>query len=69
MRRAALPHIVARAGQQAHTTAENQEEEMMNWNEMGSGMGLGMGFGWIFGLLCLALVVLVIAALIKYLRK
>ena len=33
------------------------------------GMGFGMGFGWIFGLLVLALLVLGIAALIKYLRK
>ena len=31
--------------------------------------GYGMGFGWIFGLLILALLVLGIAALIKYLRK
>jgi hypothetical protein len=38
---------------------------MMN----GYGMGFGMGFGWIFGLLVLALLVLGIAALIKYLRK
>ncbi len=38
---------------------------MMN----GYGMGFGMGFGWIFGLLILALLVLGIAALIKYLRK
>jgi len=35
----------------------------------GYGMGFGMGFGWIFGLLVLALLVLGIAALIKYLRK
>ena len=42
---------------------------MMNWNDMGSGMGFGMGFGWLFGLLILALLVLGIAALIKYLRK
>ena len=38
---------------------------MMNWNDTGP----GMGFGWLFGLLILALVVLAIAALIKYLRK
>ena len=38
---------------------------MMN----GYGMGFGMGFSWIFGLLVLALLVLGIAALIKYLRK
>jgi uncharacterized membrane protein len=38
---------------------------MMN----GYGMGFGMGFGWVFGLLVLALLVLGIAALIKYLRK
>jgi hypothetical protein len=38
---------------------------MMN----GYGMGFGMGFGWIFGLLVLAVLVLGIAALIKYLRK
>ncbi|AMY72280.1 hypothetical protein [Frigidibacter mobilis] len=55
--------------QQAHPAGENQEDEMMNWNDMGYGMGLGMGFGWLFGLICLALVILVIAALIKYLRK
>lgn len=48
---------------------EYLEEEMMNWNEMGSGMGLGMGLGWLIGLLILVLVVLGIAALIKYLRK
>lgn len=35
----------------------------------GYGMGFGMGFGWIFGLLVLAVLVLGIAALIKYLRK
>ena len=35
----------------------------------GYGMGFGMGFGWIFGLLVLALLVLGISALIKYLRK
>ena len=38
---------------------------MMN----GYGMGFGMGFGWIFGLLVLVVLVLGIAALIKYLRK
>ena len=38
---------------------------MMNWNDMGS----GMGFDWLFGLLILVLVVLAIAALVKYLRK
>ena len=37
----------------------------MNWNEMEN----GMGFGWLFGLLILVLVVLAIAALIKYLRN
>ena len=42
---------------------------MMNWNDMGPGMGFGMGFGWLFGLLILELLVLAIAALIKYLRK
>lgn len=42
---------------------------MINWNEMDHGMGFGMGLGWLFGLLCLALIVLAIAALIKYLRK
>lgn len=42
---------------------------MMNWNEMGPGMVFGMGFGWLFGLLVLTLLVLAIAALIKYLRK
>lgn len=36
---------------------------------MMSGFGYGMGFGWIGGLLFLILVVLVIAALIKYLRS
>jgi hypothetical protein len=66
---AVLPHVVVRAGQKAYPTGENQEDEMMNWNDMGSGMGFGMGFGWLFGLLILALVVLAIAALIKYLRK
>jgi len=48
---------------------ENQEDEMMNWNDMGPGMGFGMGLGWLFGLLILVLLVLAIAALIKYLRK
>ena len=38
---------------------------MMNWSDMSQ----GMGFGWLFGLLILVLVVLAIAALIKYLRK
>lgn len=38
---------------------------MMNWNDMGN----GMGFGWIAWILILALVVLAIAALLKYLRK
>jgi hypothetical protein len=33
------------------------------------GMGYDMGFGWIWMILCLALVGLVIAALVKYLRK
>lgn len=42
---------------------------MMNWNDMGPGMGFGIGFGWLFGLLSLVLLVLAIAALIKYLRK
>ena len=32
-------------------------------------MGLGMGFGWIGGLLVLVLVVLAVAALIKYLNQ
>jgi len=31
--------------------------------------GYGMGFGGLFGLLILVLVVLAIAALVKYLRK
>jgi uncharacterized membrane protein len=38
---------------------------MMN----GYGMGYGMGFGWIGAILCIVLVGLVIAALVKYLRK
>lgn len=33
------------------------------------GMGLGMGFGWLFGLLVFVVLVLGIAALIKYLRQ
>lgn len=45
------------------------EKDMMNGDEMGSMTGLGMGFGWLFGLLVLVLLVLSIAALIKYLRK
>jgi len=52
-----------------HTTNFLRKDDMMNWNDMGSGMGWGMGFGWLFGLLILVLVVLAIAALIKYLRK
>ncbi len=46
---------------------------MMNWNDMGHGMDEmvhGMGFGWIVVVIvCVVLVGLVIAALIKYLRK
>ena len=57
------------AGQKTHPTGENQEDEKLNWNDMGSGMGFGMGVGWLFGLLILVLVVLAIAALIKYLDK
>lgn len=41
---------------------------MMNNYDMGMGTGM-MGFGWIGMILMLALVVLVIAALIKYLRS
>jgi uncharacterized membrane protein len=37
--------------------------------KMGTGMGFGMGFGAIWMLLILGLVVLAIAALVKYLRK
>jgi hypothetical protein len=33
------------------------------------GMGYGMGFGWIWAIMCIVLVGLVIAALLKYLRK
>jgi len=33
------------------------------------GMGYGMGFGWILTILCIVLAGLVIAALVKYLRK
>jgi hypothetical protein len=58
-----------RAGQKTHPAGKNQEDEMMNWNDMGPGMSFGMGFGWLFGLLILVLLVLAIAALIKYLRK
>jgi len=42
---------------------------MMNWNEMSHAMGFGMGISWLFCLLILALLVLAIAALIKYLRN
>lgn len=38
---------------------------MMN----GYSMGYGMGIGWIGAILCIVLVGLVIAALVKYLRK
>ncbi len=38
-------------------------------NGFGSMYGHGMGFGWIGGLLFLILVVLAIAALVKYLRS
>lgn len=48
---------------------EKEENDVMNSNEMGPGLGFGMGSGWLFGLLILALVVLAIAALTKYLRK
>ncbi len=33
------------------------------------GMSYGMGFGWIWAIVCIVLVGLAIAALIKYLRK
>ena len=33
------------------------------------GMGLGMGFGWLWMIILLVVVGLIIAALIKYLRK
>ena len=37
---------------------------------MGYGMGFGMGFGmWLWGLAALVLIVLSIAALVKYLRQ
>ncbi|KDB01708.1 hypothetical protein U879_21130 [Defluviimonas sp. 20V17] len=55
--------------QTAQSTVGTKEIEMTNWNGTGMGMGFGMGFGWLFGLLTLVLVVLAIAALIKYLRK
>jgi len=42
-----------------------QADAMMN----GYGMGLGMGFGWLWIFVILVLVGLVIAALVKYLRK
>lgn len=64
-----LTHVIAGADHEAHCAHQTQEDEMMNWNDMGYGMGYGMGFGWLFGLLILVLVVLAIAALIKYLRK
>jgi hypothetical protein len=38
---------------------------MMN----GYGMGYGMGFGWIGAIVCIVLVGLAIATLMKYLRK
>jgi len=38
---------------------------MMN----GYSMGLGMGFGWLWMIVILVLVGLMIAALVKYLRK
>jgi rhamnogalacturonyl hydrolase YesR len=43
----------------------DQEDAMMN----GYGMGWGMGFGWLWMGVGLLVVVLTIAALIKYLRK
>ena len=42
-----------------------QEGAMMN----GYGMGMGMGFGWLWMIVILVLVGLVIAALVKYLRR
>ncbi|PQV57844.1 hypothetical protein LX70_01653 [Defluviimonas denitrificans] len=42
---------------------------MMNGDNTGSMMGWGMGFGWLWMIVILVLVGLVIAALIKYLRK
>ncbi|SDX70576.1 hypothetical protein SAMN04488041_11327 [Sulfitobacter pontiacus] len=39
---------------------------MMNGDMMGGGMMFGMGVGW---LLVIVLLVLMIAALVKYLRK
>ena len=38
---------------------------MMNWNNI----GYRMGFGWIWAIVCIVLVGLAIAALLKYLRK
>ncbi|WEF23234.1 MULTISPECIES: hypothetical protein [Paracoccaceae] len=42
---------------------------MMNGDNTGSMMGWGMGFGWFWMVVILVLVGLVIAALVKYLRK
>ncbi|WP_269434078.1 hypothetical protein [Pelagovum pacificum] len=41
----------------------------MNGDNTGSMMGWGMGFGWFWMVVILVLVGLVIAALVKYLRK
>ena len=64
-----LHHLLARSAETGLSQPGKQEDDMMNWNDMGAGMGWGMGFGWLFGLLILVLLVLAIAALIKYLRK
>ncbi len=42
---------------------------MMNGDDMDSMMGWGMGFGWLWMIVILVLVGLVIAALVKYLRR
>lgn len=58
--------MLARAPENRGTLQQETKENDMTH---GTGMGFGMGFGWFFGLLTLVLVVLAIAALIKYLRK
>ena len=62
---AAKPHAIGRWPYAVGHRNTVQEDAMMN----GYGMGWGMGFGWLWMSVGLVVVVLTIAALIKYLRK
>ena len=62
---AAKPYAIGRWPRVRSHSNTDQEDAMMN----GYGMGWGMGFGWLWMGVGLLVVVLTIAALIKYLRK